>query len=99
MRISADMKQANPAPHSKKGRKRTFSGQEQIEELDNRSETKSWILETAEQVTVGDVYTSCTGSDGRLQLNYSWERRKMETDSSYQTSSHGEFYSRPNSTE
>nr|SVE92869.1 EOG090X01XB [Moina brachiata] len=64
-------------------------GQEQIEELDNRSETKSWILETAEQVTVGDVYTSCTGSDGRLQLNYSWEKRKMETDS-YQTASHGQ---------
>lgn len=75
MRVAPDTKQVSSISSSKKGRKRTFSGQDQIEESDSKLELKSWILETADQVTVGEVYTICGGSDGRLQLTYSWERR------------------------
>lgn len=90
MRISADLKHMNHAP--KKGRKRTLSGQEQIEETaEIRVENKSWILETAEQVTIGELYTSCSGSDGRLQLNYSWERRKPGGHTSDQICTHGSY--------
>lgn len=101
MRITPDARvQALPALNiqpnsSKKSRKRTFSGQEPMDESDaikselpaeSKSEAgsgiKSWILDTADVVTVGEVYTVCGGVDGRLLLTYTWERRsKMEQES------------------
>lgn len=75
MRVTPEMKQVAPIGSTKKGRKRTFSGQEQMDETEVKLEVKSWFLETSDQVTVGEVYTICGGSNGRLQLNYAWERR------------------------
>nr|SVE71533.1 EOG090X01XB [Daphnia similis] len=51
MRITPDMKQVAPIGSTKKGRKRTFSGQEQMDETEVKLEVKSWILETSDQVT------------------------------------------------
>nr|SVE74979.1 EOG090X01XB [Daphnia dolichocephala] len=51
MRVTPDIKQAAPVGSTKKGRKRTFSGQEQIDDLEPKLEIKSWILDTSDQVT------------------------------------------------
>nr|SVE74652.1 EOG090X01XB [Daphnia carinata] len=51
MRITPEMKQIAPIGSTKKGRKRTFSGQEQMDETEVKLEVKSWILETSDQVT------------------------------------------------
>lgn len=75
MRVAPDTKQGSSVNNIKKGRKRTFSGQEQIDESETKVEPKTWVLETAYQVTAGEVYTLCGGSEGRLQLTYAWERR------------------------
>ncbi len=76
MRVAPDTKQVTSSISSaKKGRKRTLSGQEHMDEAEIKLEVKSWILETSDQVTVGEVYTICGGSEGRLQLTYAWERR------------------------
>lgn len=86
MRVTPEMKQVAPIGSTKKGRKRTFSGQEQMDETEVKLEVKSWILETSDQVTVGEVYTICGSSNGRLQLNYAWERRsKPEHDADRST--------------
>ena len=86
MRVAPDTKQATTSTinSTKKGRKRTLSGQEHMDEAEIKLEAKSWILETSEQVTVGEIYTICGGSEGRLQLTYAWERRsKPEHDSDH----------------
>lgn len=86
MRITPDTKQAVSIGSTKKGRKRTFSGQDQMDETEVKLEVKSWILDTSDQVTVGEVYNICGGSEGRLQLTYAWERRsKPEQDSDHTT--------------
>lgn len=75
-----------------KGRKRTLSGQEQpmdeptdaikAEPTDGVASCKSWTIDTADLITVGEVYTQCAGADARLPLTYFWERRsKLEMDS------------------
>nr|SVE86608.1 EOG090X01XB [Daphnia similis] len=51
MRVTPEMKQVAPIGSTKKGRKRTFSGQEQMDETEVKLEVKSWILETSDQVT------------------------------------------------
>nr|SVE74040.1 EOG090X01XB [Daphnia barbata] len=51
MRVTPDIKQAAPVGSTKKGRKRTFSGQEQMDDLEPKLEVKSWILDTSDQVT------------------------------------------------
>nr|SVE84114.1 EOG090X01XB [Daphnia pulex] len=51
MRITPDTKQAVSIGSTKKGRKRTFSGQDQMDETEVKLEVKSWILDTSDQVT------------------------------------------------
>ena len=85
MRIAPDTKTApvvNNIPNNRKGRKRTFSEQEhqdqqeQIDEPEVKPEAiRTWTLDVADQVTVGEVYIQYGGVDGRLPLTYSWERR------------------------
>lgn len=102
MRITPDTRQlaststaaVSTTNNGKKSRKRTFSGQEPMDETDAvktevglveakmDSVIKSWILDTADLVTVGEVYTICGGTDARLPLTYGWERRsKLESES------------------
>ena len=75
---------------STKSRKRTLSGQDQTADEpadaakseDGAPPIKNWTLDTADLVTVGEVYTVCGGVDGRLPLTYFWDRRnKTEVDS------------------
>ena len=83
MRISPDTRQDVSAagPSKKTQRKRQLSGQDQVDEPETKAEFKSWILDTVDQVTVGQVYTLCSATDGRLPLLYNWERRtKLEPD-------------------
>lgn len=87
MRVAPDTKQVSASINNstKKGRKRTLSGQEQMDEAEIKMEVKSWILETADQITTGEVYTICGGSEGRLQLTYAWERRSKPEHDTDQT--------------
>ena len=65
---------------NKKGRKGSPSGQEPMDEPECKTEARSWILETAD-LNLGEVYTLCGGTDGRLSLTYSWERRSKNLNS------------------
>ena len=78
MRIVPDTRQAASMATStggKKTRKRLLSGGQDPVDEPEQKEFKSWIVDTADQVTVGEVYTLCSGTHGRLPLIYSWERR------------------------
>ena len=89
MRLAPDTKVGSVAngSNNRKSRKRTFSGQdhqdqqEQIDEVEVKPEIiRTWTLELADQVTIGEVYIQCGGIDGRLPLTYSWERRSKPTE-------------------
>lgn len=81
MRLAPDTRQDVSAGGSKKTRKRQLSGQEQTDEAETKPQSRSWILDTVDQVTVGEVYTLCGATDARLPLIYNWERRtKLEPD-------------------
>ena len=83
MRITRDTRQTTMVGTNKKGQKRSPGCQEQVDEAADvqvKAEPSivnqnSWILDTAEHLTIGEVYTLCGGADGRLSLAYSWERR------------------------
>jgi len=81
MRLAPDTRQDVSSGAGKKTRKRQLSGQDHADEPEPKTQSKSWILDTVDQVTVGEVYTLCGAADGRLPLIYNWERRtKLEPD-------------------
>lgn len=84
VRISRDTRQTAMVGTNKKGQKRSPGCQEQVDEATGQdvqvkaeasTANHSWILDIADNVTIGEVYTLCGGADGRLSLTYSWERR------------------------
>ena len=81
MRLAPDTRQDISAGANKKTRKRQMSGQDPTDEPEPKAQSRSWILDTVDQATVGEVYTLCGATDARLPLIYNWERRtKLEPD-------------------
>ena len=81
MRLAPDTKQQQAAVsgNAKKSRRLNSGGQDQLDESEpTKLESKpSWTVDPSEHVTIGEVYSMCGATDGRLPLTYTWERRSQ----------------------